>query len=222
MSRRTVVVLGGTGLVGSHLVEVLAADPDVERVVAPVRRPVPRWQHQPRIEAPVVDFEALAESAHRLECHQIFICLGSTMKKAGSREAFRRVDFDYVVQAAGLAVEGGARDALLVSSVGADARSAVFYSRTKGEAEEALRALPFRSLRILRPSVLVGERSESRPGERMGIAVGKLLTPLLVGPARRYRPIEGLTVARAMARVATKPEEGVRILESDEIQALGS
>lgn len=220
MSRRTVVVVGATGLVGGHLVRVLAADGTVERVVAPVRRAGTDWMHERRIEAPVVDFDALAQSNRWLQADQVFICLGTTMKVAGSKQAFRRVDFDYVVESARLAVEGGARDAFLVSSVGADANANVFYSRVKGEAEAAVSALPFTSVHILRPSVLVGERTESRPGERLGIAVGKLLTPVLVGPARRYRPIEALTVARAMAALSRQPEPGVHVLESEQIAAL--
>jgi uncharacterized protein YbjT (DUF2867 family) len=213
--------MGGTGLVGGHLVRLLAEDPDVDQVVAPVRRPVTRWLDRDGVEAPVVDFDALAAHADRLVCRQLFICLGTTMRKAGSKEAFRRVDLDYVVESARIAAEGGARDAFLVSSVGAAPGSAVFYSRIKGEAEQALRALPFRSTHILRPSVLVGARPEARPGELLGVALGRLLTPLLRGPARRYRPIDGLTVARAMARLAARPEEGVHVLESEEIQALG-
>jgi len=222
VSRRTVVVVGATGLVGGHLVRMLAADKTVERVVAPVRRAVTDWMHEPRIEAPVVDFDALAESERRLQAHQIFICLGTTMKVAGGKAAFRRVDFDYVVESARLAAEGGARDAFLVSSVGADPGSKVFYSRVKGEAEAAVSALPFTSVHILRPSVLVGERKQTRPGERVGITLGKLVTPMLVGPARRYRPIEGLAVARAMAVVSRRPEPGVHVLESERIAALGS
>ena len=221
MSRRSVVVMGATGLVGGHLVQMLAADETVEKVVAPVRRAVTDWVHQRRIEAPVVDLDALSQSARRFQADQIFICLGTTMKVAGSKDAFRRVDFDYVVESARLAVEGGARDAYLVSSLGADSGSNVFYSRIKGEAEAAVSALPFRSVQILRPSVLVGERKTTRPGERIGIAVGRLLTPVLIGPARRYRPIEALTVARAMAAASRRPEPGVHVLESEEIAALG-
>jgi len=216
------VVMGATGLVGGHLVQVLAAEETVEKVVAPVRRAVTDWLHQRRIEAPVVDPDALSQSARRFQADQVFICLGTTMKVAGSRDAFRRVDFDYVVESAHLAVEGGARDAFLVSSVGANSGSKVFYSRVKGEAEAAVSALPFRSVHILRPSVLVGDRKESRPGERLGIAVGKLLTPVLVGPARRYRPIEALTVARAMAVLSRQPDPGVHVLESEEIAVMGA
>ena len=222
MSRRIVVVMCATGLVGGHLVQVLAAEETVEKVVAPVRRAVTDWLHQRRIEAPVVDPDALSQSARRFQADQVFICLGTTMKVAGSRDAFRRVDFDYVVESAHLAVEGGARDAFLVSSVGANSGSKVFYSRVKGEAEAAVSALPFRSVHILRPSVLVGDRKESRPGERLGIAVGKLLTPVLVGPARRYRPIEALTVARAMAVLSRQPDPGVHVLESEEIAVMGA
>lgn len=222
MSRRTVVVVGATGLVGGHLVRVLAADATVERVIAPVRRPVTEWAHEDRIEAPVVDFDALADSAPSFRCHQIFVCLGTTMKVAGSEEAFRRVDLDYVVESARLAAASGAQDALLVSSLGADPQSRVFYSRTKGEAEAAVTALPFASVHVLRPSVLVGKRAQTRPGERLAMVLGGFVAPLMVGPARRYRPIDGLTVARAMAAIAEQPRPGAHVLESEAIEELGS
>jgi uncharacterized protein YbjT (DUF2867 family) len=222
MTLPTVLVAGGTGLVGGHLVRELVADDRVGRVVTPVRRATSNPAGTSRVEAPVVDFDALHESAELFEAAQAFICLGTTIKQAGSREAFRRVDFDYALHTARLAVDGGAREAFLVSSVGADAASRVFYSRVKGEIEAAVSALPFASVYIFRPSLLVGARVESRPGERVGAAFGRLVAPLMVGPARRYRPIEALTVARAMASVARKPLPGVHIVESEDIARIGA
>jgi uncharacterized protein YbjT (DUF2867 family) len=217
---RTTIVLGGTGLVGGHLVRVLSADEGVGAVVAPVRRAVTLWADDPRIAAPVVDFDALDDHRRWLTGDQLFICLGTTRKKAGSKEAFRRVDCDYVIHAARVAADAGVQEVFLVSSAGANAGSAVFYSRVKGEAEAAVSALPFRTAFLLRPSILVGDRQESRSAERMGIFVGRLLAPLMVGPARRYRPIEALAVACAMAHIAREPKPGVHVLESEQIQAL--
>lgn len=222
MSTHTAVVLGATGLVGSHLVRVLAGDAAVHQVLAPVRRPVMAWMDQPRIAAPVVDFEELEEHRAHLRCRQLFICLGTTMKKAGGKDAFRRVDFGYVVDAARVARAEGAREVFLVSAAGADPHSWVFYSRVKGQAEEGLRGLGFASTYVLRPSLLTGNRNESRPAERVAMVLGRALAPLMVGPLRRYRPVEALVVARAMARLAADPKPGIHVVESEEIQRLGA
>lgn len=217
---RRAVVVGATGLVGGHLVEALLDDPGVARIVAPGRRPVDRWRGRGDVVTPVVDFARLDTSAFAGD--QVFLCLGTTMRKAGSREAFRGVDFDAVVASAKAALAGGARDAFLVSSVGAGPRARGFYLRVKSEAEEAVAALPFRSVHVFRPSLLTGARAETRPTERVAELLGTLAGPLMVGPARRYRPIAAATVARAMARTAARPGEGLRVHESDEIQALGA
>jgi len=217
-----VTVLGATGLVGDHLVRGLARESDVAEVLAPVRRTVPRWGDLPSVTPAMVDFDALEASADAWVGEQIFLCLGTTMKQAGSREALRRVDLEYTLEAARLAVDRGARDAFLVSSSGADPDSRVFYLRTKGETEERLAALPFRSVHLLRPSLLTGDREELRPAERVGALVGSLLAPLMWGPLRRHRPIEAVSVARAMVRLAADPGQGRRVHESEEIQALGA
>lgn len=220
--RRSVVVVGATGLVGGHLVDILAADPSVAGVLAPGRRVTDRWRSVDKVATPVVDFASLEASEDAFAGNQVFLCLGTTMRKAGSREAFRRVDFDAVLASARAALAHGADQAFLVSSVGADPGARSFYLRVKGEVENALAALPFRAVHVFRPSVLTGDRGESRPGERLGIALGTLLSPLMVGATRRYRPIAARTVARAMARsAASPPAAGRHVHESEEIAALG-
>lgn len=224
--RRTVVVVGATGLVGGHLVDILAADPSVTGVLAPGRRVTDRWRAVDKVVTPVVDFASLDASGDASKDafagNQVFLCLGTTMRKAGSREAFRQVDFDAVLASARAALAHGADQAFLVSSVGADPGARSFYLRVKGEIENALAALPFRAVHVFRPSVLTGSRGESRPGEHLGIALGTLLSPLMVGAARRYRPIAARTVARAMARsAASSPAAGRHVHESEEIAALG-
>lgn len=214
------MVAGATGLVGAHLVEALAADPTVLRVTALVRRPTDRWAGVAKVTPALVDLLALDPA--RVSGDQLFVCLGTTLRKAGSREAFREVDHDAVLACARAALAGGVRDLLAVSSTGADPGARSFYLGVKGQAEEALSSLPFRSVHLFRPSILTGERAESRPAERAGIVLGSLMAPLMVGPARRYRPIAGATVARAMARVAADPGEGIRVHESEEIAVLGA
>lgn len=170
----------------------------------------------------MVDFDDLGAEVEAWAGEQVFLCLGTTMKKAGSRDAFRRVDHDLTLEAARRTYQAGARDAFLVSSSGADPDSRAFYLRTKGETEAGVAALPFRSVHLLRPSLLTGDRDEVRPAEQMGALVGSLLRPLLVGPLRRYRPVEARTVARAMVALAGDPGEGRFVHESEEIEALGA
>jgi uncharacterized protein YbjT (DUF2867 family) len=150
----------------------------------------------------------------------IFCCLGTTLKKAGSQEAFRRVDLDYVVNAASFAKRHSAHHFLMVSAVGADARSRVFYSRVKGEAESAVAKLGIESISIFRPSFILGPREESRLGERLGMGVAAALSFAMVGPLTKYRPIAATTIARAMIAVAATPAPGVTVYEFDRMATL--
>lgn len=213
-------VAGSTGLVGASLVELLLEQAEVTRIGALVRRP--HWAPRPKLEELVVDFERLESSpvlAGRPVSHAA-CCLGTTIAKAGSQEAFRRVDFDYVVAFGRAARKAGARSLLVVSALGANPKSSIFYNRVKGEGEAALAELGFPTLHILRPSLLLGERSEQRPGERVASAIGRPLGHLLFGPLKKYAPIEGTDVARALIRLALDPREGRFVHESDELARL--
>src|SRR5262249_51254117 len=148
----------------------------------------------------------------------VFCCLGTTMKQAGSEAAFRQVDFTFVVSLASLALGAGARQFLLISSLGANPKARIFYSRVKGETEGAVSALPFEGRQIFRPSILVGERREQRTGESIGAAVMRGSAFAMVGRLRKYRPIAAATVAEAMVRVALRAPRGVNVFESDEIE----
>jgi len=150
-----------------------------------------------------------------------FSCLGTTIKVAKSQAAFRTVDFTYVVQAASIAAMNGARQFLLVSSLGADKNSRAFYMQVKGEIEEKVSKLPFDAIQIFRPSLLIGDRKESRVNETFAIALMKLVSFALVGGLRRYRAIEAKTVAQAMLSAAKQQKSGVTIYESEQIQILG-
>ena len=154
--------------------------------------------------------------------HDVFCCLGTTMKQAGSRAAFRTVDYTYVVELARVAVRHRASQFLVVTALGADPRSRIFYGRVKGEAEEALRRLQFEGIQIFRPSWLVGARAKGRPIERMAGLLSPLVAWAFVGPLARYRPIKAEAVARAMVRVAREAPPGTRIYESEEIGRLGA
>jgi uncharacterized protein YbjT (DUF2867 family) len=218
---KTALIAGATGLVGSQCLARLLEQPAYERVLALVRRPLPHTD--PKLDQHVVDFDRLGAAGTDFPAaDDVFCCLGTTLKRAGSRAAFRQVDFTYIVSLAGLSLGRGAKQFLLVSSLGANPNSPVFYSRVKGETEAAVSALPFEGRQIFRPSILLGERAEHRPGERAGIVMMRGLSFALLGPLRRYRPIDAGTVARAMVRVALAAPRGVNIFESNDIERLAS
>jgi uncharacterized protein YbjT (DUF2867 family) len=219
MTERIALLAGATGLVGGHCLERLLAEPAYTRVITLGRRPLDRAD--PKLEQRVVELDRLGTVGVEFpRATDVFCCLGTTMKQAGSEAAFRQVDFTYVVSLAGLALGSGARQFLLVSSLGASPTSRIFYSRVKGETEKAVTALPFEGRQIFRPSILVGERAERRAGESLGIAVMRGTAFAMVGPLRKYRPIAAATVAEAMVRVALRASRGVYIYESDEIERL--
>lgn len=215
---RTALIAGGSGLVGGHCLDLLLADPAYRAVTALVRREMP--VRHPKLRQVVADFERLGEHADLFDVDDLFCCLGTTIKVAGSREAFRRVDHDYPVELARLLAARGGRQFLIVSSMGANPASRLFYNRVKGETEEALRALGIPAIQIFRPSLLLGERREFRLAERIGAVGARLVAPLLLGSLRRYRPIEGADVARAMVLVAWEMPAGAHIYESDTIAAI--
>lgn len=205
----SVLILGATGLVGAECVRQFAESPRFDRVVALARRPLATTP--PRVETHVIDFEQLDAAAQHFRVSHIVCALGTTIKQAGSQERFRRVDHDYPVVAARLGIREGAHHFLLVSALGANPQSRVFYSRVKGEVEDAIRALPFRSVTIVRPSLLLGERAELRLGEQ----IGKLFAGVV---PKRYKPVEGSAVARTLLRSAVEDRPGVCIIESREIR----
>ncbi len=214
----TAAVLGATGLVGGCCVDALLRDDDFARVITLGRRTLPR-QHA-KLDQRVVEPGPHLDWTPLGKVDAVFCCLGTTIAKAGSQEAFRRVDFDMVVDSARGASAHGVRRFLLVSSLGADPASRVFYNRVKGETEDAVRRLAFDALAIFRPSLLLGDRPESRRGERIAAALARPLAPLLSGRLRRYRPIRASTVAAAMVHLAKAAPAGATVFESDQIAAI--
>lgn len=215
---RTALLAGASGLVGGHALRFLLEEPAYERVTIVVRKELP-LRHR-KLEQRVVDFDRLAELGDFPRVHDVFCCLGTTIRKAGSREAFRTVDFTYIHELARTASRHRASQFLLVSAVAADPRSRVFYNRVKGEAEAAVRRVPFDGIHIFRPSLLLGARAEHRPAERAAILVSRAISWALVGPLRTYRPIAAEAVARAMVRVAREAKRGVQTYEAQEIGRL--
>jgi uncharacterized protein YbjT (DUF2867 family) len=193
---RTAVVAGHTGLIGRHLLELLLEDARYQRVVAVGRR-APERTHV-RLDVVTTELGELARLGGRLAADDAFCCLGTTIKAAGSKAAFERVDFHMVVDFARAAHAAGARRCFVVSSLSADPRSPIYYSRVKGRTEQALHEVGFDALHIVRPSLLLGERSESRPGEALAQRVAPLVGTFMRGPFAKYRPIDAGDVARAL------------------------
>jgi len=224
---RVALVVGATGLVGGLVVDRLLADARWSRVVVLARRDLGKSSE--KLTTRIVDFEVLAgdddpaaEAAKAAladieRVDDVFVCLGTTIKVAGSQEKFRRVDHDYAVASARLGRDAGARRLALVSSVGASESSSAFYLRVKGETERDVRALGFESTVIARPSFLVGDRSDKRPGEQAGILFARAAAPLMAFGLRKYRPIEARAVAAAMIEAVAAGEPGDRVLGFDDL-----
>ena len=205
-----ILLAGATGLTGEHLLDRLLNEPTVARVVAPTRRPLAEHPHLQNPVGPLV--ELLPQLQGRIDV--AFCCLGSTIRQAGSQEAFRAVDLDLVLAFARRARELGARHFIVISALGASQASPIFYNKVKGEMEEALKAMDWPQLTIARPSLLMGPRNEFRFGERLAAAVMRWLPG-------KYRGIDVCTLARALWRLALEEQDGIRIIESDELRRLG-
>ena len=205
------MLVGATGLVGGLVLRQALADARVARVVAPTRRAL---APHGKLENPVVDFDALPRDAGWWSVDAVVCALGTTIRQAGSQAAFRKVDYELPLAVAQLARVKGARAFVLTSSVGADAGSRTFYLRVKGEVEDAIGRCGFPSLAIVRPSMLGGERAESRPMERLGMKSMQALAPLL--PAR-WRVVSAEAVARALVACAIRATPGTTVIESEEI-----
>ncbi|WP_025716743.1 NAD(P)H-binding protein [Paenibacillus sp. 1-18] len=218
---RKAVVVGATGLVGGYVVRELLVQKEYGRVMVVGRHPL-EIKH-PKLEQANIDWEQPQKTASAFEgADDVFCCLGTTMKKAGSKEQFRRVDLDYPVLTARLGKEAGAGQMLAISSMGANPNSRVFYNRTKGEAEEALAAVGLPALHLFRPSLILGARPERRAGEAAAAVVMKALDGMMTGKLAPYRAIPASVIARAMVRIALAQANGVHIYPNDIIRVIGA
>ncbi len=211
MKPRSALIAGASGLVGGECLQRLLATDQYSTVTVVTRRSLGALAGHPKVRQVVVDFAQLDSVEAELRADHVFCALGTTIRKAGSQAKFRQVDFEYPRHLAELALRNGARHFSLVSALGASSKSGVFYSRVKGELEDALRAMRWPSLCLLRPSVIAGDRRESRPLERLGEAL------LRFGPAT-YRPVAASSIAAAMIATARREPRGVTIIESRDIR----
>ncbi len=218
MSTRAAVLLGASGMVGGFCLQALLDSRDYGRVVVMTRRQL-ALAANPKLEQKIVSFDALS-AADFAGANDIFCALGTTIRKAGTQEAFQRVDLEYPLAAARQGLSAGATQFLLVSSAGADAAAKNFYLRTKGELEEKLGELGYKALKIFRPGLLLGKREEVRPGERFASRIAPFLNLTLWGPLRHYRSIAAETVGRAMVSAAMQDQSGTIFYEYDQISKL--
>jgi uncharacterized protein YbjT (DUF2867 family) len=219
-SKKTALVIGSSGLIGSHLVIQLLSNPNFEKVIVFNRRPC--LILHPKIEEHIIDFNNLKAIEPYVKGDVMFCTMGTTIKKAGSKEAFRLVDVEYPEQFAEMALHNQVKQFLIISSLGADLNSNNFYLKTKGEIETFLQNSAFKSVSILRPSLLLGDRKEFRLGEKIASYVLPVLSLFLIGPFKKYRAIEAKTVAKAMLEIALQNKSGFNIYQSDELQTIGN
>ncbi|WP_395049705.1 oxidoreductase [Flavobacterium sp.] len=217
---KTALIIGSTGLIGSQLLEILLESQEYEKVLTFVKRD--SGILHPKLRQHIIDFDK-PESYKELVVGDDFFCtIGTTIKKAGSQEAFRKVDFEYPMQFATFALKNKVKQFLIVSSLGADASSSNFYLKTKGEIQDFLKDCNFESVSVLQPSLLLGKRKEFRLGEKIGTFFVKLFSILLIGNLKKYKAIQSEAVAKAMFITAQKNYKGFHIIESDSIQEIAN
>lgn len=209
---RTALLAGGTGLIGRQLLQLLLESSRYSKVIALTRHDLPG---HPRLVQIRTEFEELHDKANELKADDVFCCLGTTMEKAGSKQNFYKVDFDYPLQVAKITKASGAKQFLLVSALGANKKSGIYYNKVKGEIEEAILQVGFETVHIFRPSLLRGKREEKRAGERAAQVLYKVVGFLI---PKKYKAIDSLKVANAMFSLAEQEQKGVFIHESIQLQ----
>jgi uncharacterized protein YbjT (DUF2867 family) len=211
---KTALVAGSTGLIGNQLLELLLREDRYEKIIALSRKPLAIQNS--KIVNLVVDFDKLNEIKSSLAADDVYCCLGTTIKQVKTKEAFRKVDYEYPLTLATITKEQGANTFLLVSALGANKDSSIFYNTVKGEVEDAISHVDFESLHIFRPSLLIGPRVEHRSGEEAAKVIYKYLNFLI---PKKFKGIESIKVARAMIAFAQLNEKGIFFHESTELQA---
>ena len=209
---KTALVAGSTGLIGKQLLDLLLESDRYKKVIAITRHDIPV---HPKLSQIKIEFDSIGEKSSALKADDVFCCLGTTMKKAGSKEKFYQVDFYYPLLLAKISHSEGARQFMLISALGADKNSSIYYNHVKGEIEDAVTEVGFSAVHIFRPSLLLGPRKEKRFGEDVGKFFSRFLGFLIPS---KYKPIESIKVARAMLAMANKNETGIFIHESASLQ----
>ncbi|MGW6664265.1 NAD(P)H-binding protein [Peribacillus sp. NPDC055009] len=218
MTNKTALILGATGVVGTQLVKQLSNSKIYSEIHLLTRREMKFTE--PKCTGHVVDFDNLSQYAYLFNVTDVFICLGTTIKKAKSKEAFRKVDYDYIIEAAKMAKTSNVEKLLVITAMGANSKSKFFYSRVKGDVEGTLQRLEMNTVHIFRPSLLLGEREEFRAGEKISGLLSTFVKFFFVGPLRPYRAIEANKVTAAMYAAAQTTAKGYHFYNSHEIEKL--
>lgn len=217
---KTALIIGSTGLTGSHLLQILLESPKYDKVISFVRKKG-ELSHT-KLQEHIINFDNPTEYCDLVRGDDFFCTIGTTIKQAGSKDAFKKVDFNYPKEFANCAQDNGIKQYLFISAMGADSASSNFYSKTKGQIEDFLKQSSIPSVSIMRPSLLLGDRDEFRLAESIGGAVMKILSFAFVGPLKKYKAIKGATLAKAMYEIAQKNNESFKIYQSDQLQDLGA
>lgn len=217
---KTALVFGASGLVGGFCLHHLLSSPIYKKVISFGRKKLP-VQNDKLIQH-IIDFERLDEIQNLIQGNDLFYCIGTTIKKAGSQAVFRKIDFEYPKAIAHIALNNGVSQFILVSAADANSKSKVFYNQVKGELEDEIRSLSFWATHILRPSILLGERKELRPLERVGMILGQGIDAILGSLLGRYQPVKAEDVAKAMIAAAQKLEKGTYKYYSDQLRELSN
>lgn len=219
MSGKTAIVIGATGMVGKQVLQHLLELAAYTKVIAVTRKPIPA---HPKLKNLVLDFDKLTEGLKNVKADEAFCCLGTTIKQAGTKAAFHRVDYTYNFEFAHTLKQNGCQHFLLISALGAFPKSVVFYSRVKGLLEKDITELNFARLSIFRPSLLLGEREQNRLGENLAARLFPLISPFLRGGLRAIQPIHGYQVAQAMVNIAQQdaPDDNPHFYYYDEIMSV--
>lgn len=212
------IVYGASGLVGSYILENLLNNATYEQVVIVVRKEL-NIQH-PKLKMLIGDFNTLPEVIKDIQVDEVFIALGTTQKKTPDKKQYYQIDHDYPILAAKLAKENEAKAVFLVSALGANAKSSIFYTRLKGKTEQDIISLNLEHTYIFRPSMILGDRKESRPMEKVFIGIFKLINPLFVGGLSKYKGIEAEDIAKAMVKSAEQLDQKVKLLHWEEMTTL--
>lgn len=218
VKHRTALLAGASGLVGSELLQLLLHSPMYEKVKVLVRTPL-QVEHA-KLEQIIVNYDQLETYGQHFQVDDLYCCLGTTIKRAGSQAAFRKVDYEYPVKLAQLAKQHGVQQYLIITAMGANANSSIFYSRVKGEVEAELQRIGIASVHIFRPSLLLGKRAEFRLGEQIASWLSPLFGFFLVGSLRKYRSIQAGTVAKGMLVAGIEQLPGTHTYDSAEIERI--
>ena len=213
---KTALLVGATGLVGGFVLEQLLQDPYYDSIVVLTRKTL--GKNNPKLKEVLVNFDQLENYANDIKADVVFCCLGTTIKAAGSQEAFKKVDYEYPLRVAEIAKQNGAASFLIITALGSAKSSIIFYNRVKGEVEEAISKLNFDVLHILQPSLIIGERKESRTGEGIAQKLSPVYDAVMFGPLTKYKSIKAEQIAKAMIHYSKSDGKGIIRHESGELQ----